>query len=82
MSERPEERLLAPPPTSEDADRDLSRIASALERIAVAAEQLVADKRRGRGRGIDRSESIEVSDTDRAFARKVARELGLVVVPK
>lgn len=82
MSERPEERLLASPPASEDADRDLSRIANALERIALAAEQLVANKQRGRGRGADRSESIEVSDTDRAFARKVARELGLVVVPK
>lgn len=64
-----------PQPRSEEATgrgTHLERIAHALERIAEAVTPQ-ARSRKGR------EEAEQVSDTDRALARKVARRMGLLV---
>jgi hypothetical protein len=61
--------VVAPNPR---ARGDLARIADALERIAGAVEG-------GRARKRERRPEIEVSETDRAAARAVARKMGLHV---
>jgi hypothetical protein len=58
------------------ADGNIARIANALERIVELLDGAQQAKPRRRQR---REEGAEVSETDRAFARQVARRMGLVV---
>ncbi len=61
---------------ADPAGGNIARIANALERIVELLDGAQQAKPRRRQR---REEGAEVSETDRAFARQVARRMGLVV---